>query len=189
MAFYSIIKMPPMKSAKRKAPPANEPEDTVATSSAMITQKPAPTAALDAALQILSHEKLCSLLKDIYSMDSAVEAHLSKMFLVSVHQVKSLGKGKDGEGSETLGMDSKAKDPLKAGPDEGETSHPGQEVLQPRFAICYNCSQTYDVTKNSKKSCRYHPGKYSALSFSRSSLITDTSPWKLANILIRHWEL
>ena len=151
--------MSPMKNAKRKAPPATEPQGTVATAVSMTTQEPVPTAALDAELQILSHEKLCSALKDIYSTDSVVQAHLSKKFLVSAQQVKSLEKGKNGEGSKTLGMDSKTKDPIKAGPEEGETSHPGQEALQPRFAICYNSSQTYDVPKNSKKSCRYHSGK------------------------------
>ena len=53
--------MPPMKSAKRKAPNSDEAEDTVALAFTTKTQEPIPTAAHDVASKVLSFIQLCYL--------------------------------------------------------------------------------------------------------------------------------
>ena len=42
-----------------------------------------------------------------------------------------------------------------------DTTVPEHKGFRPRYAICFNCKEEFDVSKNELESCRYHPGKYS----------------------------
>lgn len=43
-----------------------------------------------------------------------------------------------------------------------------------RYEPCQNCKQVFDVTKNTKTSCRYHDGKSMPASAARSRTISQT---------------
>lgn len=44
--------------------------------------------------------------------------------------------------------------------ENSEDSGPGEKKLVPRFAFCVVCKAEFDVTGNTKESCRYHPSKF-----------------------------
>lgn len=47
--------------------------------------------------------------------------------------------------------------------ENSEDSGPGEKKLVPRFAFCVACKAEFDVTENTKESCRYHPRKFARI--------------------------
>lgn len=44
--------------------------------------------------------------------------------------------------------------------ENSEDSRPGEKKLVPRYAFCRACKAEFDVTQNTKESCRCHPRKF-----------------------------
>lgn len=63
------------------------------------------------------------------------------------------------ENSNENSGESEDEDEAKNGTGSIETASTNLKRLRPRYAICGNCSEEFDVTDNGKKACSYHYGR------------------------------
>ncbi|OJJ50605.1 hypothetical protein ASPZODRAFT_126497 [Penicilliopsis zonata CBS 506.65] len=103
--------------------------------------------------------RLKTILRDLCIQLPAAREAVARHLLVTEDRIKEKADSSDDDGSED--EDSEESD------DSDESREPevkpqtpvkmGSKRLRPRYGICENCDEEFDLTTNSKRSCRYHP--------------------------------
>ena len=65
----------------------------------------------------------------------------------------------DEEDSDQSSNDSEDEDETEQGLEDTKATSNNLKRLHPRYAMCQNCSEEFDVTDNGKTSCVYHEGR------------------------------
>lgn len=133
---------------------------------------PSAKALLQSAIDTAQPARLRETLQAICN-SSADAAHIASiLLLVPENQVKKLShrRAKSDEGSDKEeddseensdenSDDSEDEDDAENGTEVTEAASTKLKRLRPRYAICENCSEEFDVTDNKKKSCSFHDGR------------------------------
>jgi hypothetical protein len=133
---------------------------------------PSAKALLQSAIDTAQPARLRETLQAICN-SSADAAHIASiLLLVPENQVKKSNhrKARSDEGSNEEEDDSEEtsdensdesedEDEAKNGTEYTEAASTNLKRLRPKYAICENCSEEFDVTDNGKKACSYHDGR------------------------------
>ncbi|KAF7176018.1 hypothetical protein CNMCM7691_001193 [Aspergillus felis] len=122
------------------------------------------------ALNAAPSSRLRHIIRDVCRLLPAALPIVSDCLLVSEEQVpkqrdsdsdSNCNCGSDCEANAKVDTDTAQPAPGESGPARLKSKKRARAgaggKVRPRYAVCANCEVEYDVTKNSKESCRFHP--------------------------------
>lgn len=119
------------------------------------------------ALNAAPSSRLRHIIRDVCRLLPAALPIVSDCLLVSEEQVpgpddsgSESGSGSDPEVNANIETAQPASAEPKPKPATPKSKKRARASVRPRYAVCANCEVEYDVTKNSRCSCCFHPGIY-----------------------------
>jgi hypothetical protein len=145
------------------------------------------------ALNAAPSPRLRGIIRDICKLHPAAISTVSDTLLVTEDQVPEQDDSDSDSESESgsEGSSSKVKLDISAPapPDDDNgilevkpATLKSKKRVRPRYAVCVNCREEYDVSKKSRESCYFHPGM-SIFYLKASRAVARVAMLRVANLL------